>query len=172
MKAYDIMTADPVCVSADEPADRVARLMAENDCGCVPVIATRGDARAIGVVTDRDLVVRGMAHGRGAQTPVRELMTPDPYCCASDADVVTVERLMADRQVRRILVADADGCCVGIIAQADLARAAERGRDVTEREVALVVEAISEPSAREVRAADRRAAERGAAERGGPAAPA
>jgi CBS domain-containing protein len=91
-------------------------------------------------------------------------MTTDPWCCAPDADVREVERLMSARQVRRIVVADADGRCVGIVAQADLAHAAELGDDVTDREVATVVEAISGPSARPIRAFDR-GAERGS-ERG------
>jgi signal-transduction protein with cAMP-binding, CBS, and nucleotidyltransferase domain len=108
----------------------------------------------VGVVTDRDLAVRGLARSKGLDTPVRELMTSDPCCCSPDAGVEDVERLMADRQVRRVVVADADGCCLGIIAQADLARAAERGGDVTDRELAVVVEAISEPSAWSIRAAN------------------
>jgi CBS domain-containing protein len=157
MQAREIMTANPACVTPEDPAQRAAQLMAENDCGCLPVVAARDDSRVIGVVTDRDLAVRGLARSKGIDTPVRELMTSDPCCCAPDADVHEVERLMADRQLRRVVIADAAGCCLGIVAQADLARAAERGRDVTDREVATVVEAISEPSARSVRAADRRA---------------
>jgi CBS domain-containing protein len=160
MQASDIMTASPVCATPEDTAGRVAQLMAENDCGCLPVVAARGDSRVIGVITDRDLAVRGLAQGKGPETPTRQLMTADPCCCAPDADVREVERLMSERQVRRIVVADADGRCVGIVAQADLAHAAELGRDVTDREVATVVEAISGPGARPIRALDRRA-ERG-----------
>jgi CBS domain-containing protein len=146
MKAHEIMTASPACCTPDDPAKRVAQLMADNDCGCIPVVADRNDSRVVGVVTDRDIAIRGVAKGKGPDARVRDLMTPDPFCCSADADVKDVERLMAERQVRRVVVVDGDGCCVGVIAQADLARAAERTKDVSDVEVARVVERISEPA--------------------------
>jgi CBS domain-containing protein len=146
MRAHEIMTAGPACCTPDDPAERVAQLMADNDCGCIPVVADRNDSRVVGVVTDRDIAIRGVAKGKGPDARVRDLMTPDPFCCSADADVKDVERLMAERQVRRVVVVDGDGCCVGVIAQADLARAAERTKDVSDVEVARVVERISEPA--------------------------
>ncbi|HKG90719.1 MAG TPA: CBS domain-containing protein [Gemmatimonadaceae bacterium] len=146
MKAQSLMTKSPACVTPDDSAQRVAQLMADNDCGCLPVVERRDNSRVIGVVTDRDIALRGVARGKGPDVPVRELMTTDVCCCGPDADLSEVERLMGDRQIRRIVVADGDGCCVGIISQADLARAAEEGRDVSDREVARVVECISEPA--------------------------
>jgi CBS domain-containing protein len=101
------------------------------------------------VVTDRDMAVRGLARGRGAQTLVREVMTQDLSACRPDSDVQEVTRLMTDRQIRRVVVVDADGSCVGIVAQADLARAAEDGERISEREVARVVERVSEPTDRQ-----------------------
>jgi CBS domain-containing protein len=148
MKARELMTTDPACCSADDPVQRVAQLMAEKDCGCIPVVADGTDGRVLGVITDRDIAVRGVAKGKGPDARVRDLMTPDPFCCSLDADVKDVERVMAERQVRRVVVVDDAGCCVGVIAQADLARAAERQRDVSDVEVARVVERISEPAAR------------------------
>lgn len=146
MRAREIMTENPACVTADEPARRVAQLMAEYDCGCLPVVAGRDDKRVIGVVTDRDLALRGLAQGKGPDTPVRELMSAEPNTCLVDADVQDVERIMSDWQVRRVVVVDQDHRCVGMISQADLARAAEHGRGVSDREVARVVERISEPA--------------------------
>jgi CBS domain-containing protein len=146
MKARELMTADPACCTPDDPVQRVAQLMADNDCGCIPVVADRNDSRVVGVVTDRDIAIRGVAKGRGADARVRDVMTPDPFCCSADDDVKDVERVMADRQVRRVVVVDGGGCCVGVIAQADLARAAERKRDVSEVEVVRVIERISEPA--------------------------
>jgi len=146
MHAREIMTANPAVVTPDDPARRVAELMAEHDCGCLPVVDARQGGRVVGVVTDRDLALRGLAQGRGPETPVRELMTPDPECCRADDDVKDVERVMADWQVRRVVVVDADRRCVGMIAQADLARAAEHRRGVSDREVAQIVERISEPA--------------------------
>jgi CBS domain-containing protein len=109
-------------------------------------VRAHDDASVIGVITDRDIAVRGVAHGRGGDAPVRELMTPAPVCCSADTDVRAVEDIMGDRQIRRVVVVDDGGCCVGIIAQADLARAAEEHRGVSDDEVAHVVEKISEPS--------------------------
>ncbi|MDQ3950887.1 MAG: CBS domain-containing protein [Gemmatimonadota bacterium] len=145
MKAQELMTNSPACCTPEDPAQRVAQLMADNDCGCIPVVAGRNDTHVIGVVTDRDIAIRGVAKGKGPDTRIRDLMTPDPFCCSADADIKDVERVMAERQVRRVVVVDGDGCCVGVIAQADLARAADRRRDVSDLEVARVVERISEP---------------------------
>ena len=144
MKAQDLMTPCPASCTPDDTARRAALLMSENDCGCLPVVESRNSDRVVGVVTDRDIALRAVARGKGPDTPVRELMTADPECCPADADVEAVEHVMADRQVRRVVIVDGAGCCVGIVSQADLAREADRGRDVSEREVARVVERISE----------------------------
>jgi CBS domain-containing protein len=146
MKAQELMTASPACCTPDDRVERVAQLMAENDCGCIPVIADQNDTRVLGVITDRDIAIRGIAKGKGPDARVRDLMTPDPFCCSADADLKDVERVMAERQVRRVVVVDGDGCCLGVIAQADLALAAERKKDVSDLEVARVVERISEPA--------------------------
>ena len=146
MKAHEIMTASPACCTPGDPAERVAQLMADNDCGCIPVVADQGDTHVLGVVTDRDIAVRGVAKGKGPDTRVKELMTAVPFCCSADSDIKDVERVMAERQVRRVVLVDGDGCCVGIISQADLARAAERKQDVSDLELAHVVERISEPA--------------------------
>jgi CBS domain-containing protein len=150
MKAMELMTASPCCASTTDTLADVARQMRDHDCGSVPVI---DHGSIVGIVTDRDLAIRALADGLGADTKVVEVMTTSPACCSGDADVRDVERLMSDRQVRRVPVVDADNRVVGIISQADLARAAFRAR-VSDREVAIVVEAISEPP---LRAAPRRA---------------
>jgi len=146
MQAQDLMTKSPACVTPDDSAQRVAQLMADNDCGCVPVVEARDNSRVIGVVTDRDIAVRGVAKGKSPETRVAELMTRDVVSCDAEANLEEIERMMADRQIRRVIVADPDGCCVGIIAQADLARAARRGGDVQDHDIAVVVERISEPA--------------------------
>ena len=148
MRAREIMTANPACCTPESTAYEAARLMASCDCGVVPVVESAESRRLVGVVTDRDLSVRALARGMGADAKVRDLMTLDPLCCRPGDDVRDVERAMAERQVRRIPVVDEDNRCVGIIAQADLARAARAGHGVSEQEVARVVESISEPSSR------------------------
>jgi CBS domain-containing protein len=148
MKAQEIMTSNPACCVADDTAQQAASLMAECDCGVIPVVEDKQSMRLMGVVTDRDLAVRGLAQGKGPEAKVRDLMTSNPSCCSPDDNVKDVERVMAEQQVRRVPVVDDSGCCLGVIAQADLARTAEQKGGVTDREVARVVERISEPMPR------------------------
>jgi len=143
MKARDIMTKNPSCCTPNDSAQDAARAMRDNDCGCVPIIDPESRI-VIGMVTDRDLAMRGIAEGKGPETKLNELMTSVASCCGPNDDVRDVERTMGDLQVRRIPIVDAEGCCVGIISQADIALAAKNAK-VTEHEVAIVVERISEP---------------------------
>jgi len=145
MKAQDIMTAKPVCCTPADSVMDVALVMREHDCGCVPIVDPDTGV-LVGVITDRDLAVRGLAAGRGAHARVGELMSELPSCCSEEDDVAVVERLMSERQVRRVPVVDADGCCIGIISQADVARAALRSDSVTPHDVATVVERVSRPA--------------------------
>lgn len=142
MKVSELMTADPCCCSPDESIQAVAQKMRDNDCGSVPVVEA---GRVVGIVTDRDLALRAIAKGMTPDTNVREVMSSSPQCCAEDDDVEYVERMMGDRQVRRVPVVNADWGCVGIVSQADLARAATSGSRVSDREVAATVGKISEP---------------------------
>jgi len=118
--------------------------MRDKDCGVVPVI---DDARrVIGMVTDRDLAIRVIGYGKSPETRLGDVMTPSVRSCAADDDLRDVERKMAELQVRRIPIVDAGGRCLGIISQADIARAAGRDSSVSEEEIALVLEQISEPA--------------------------
>lgn len=146
MRAQDLMTLSPACVTPNDDIRKVAQLMDDNDCGCLPVVDAGDNRRVVGVITDRDIAVRGVATGKGPNTKVAELMTHDVLCCLPDDDLQVVERVMTDKQVRRVVIVDDDGYCVGIIAQADIARATKTSKDVTERDVAHVVERISEPT--------------------------
>ena len=146
MKANELMTKGPACVAPTDSVQRAAQLMEEHDCGCLPVVDSNGNRRVVGVITDRDIALRGVARGRTADAMVRDLMTSDVASCSPDSDVDQVTRVMADRQIRRVLILNADGGCEGIVAQADVARAADRRGEVSAREVARVVERISEPA--------------------------
>lgn len=143
MKAQDIMTRSPACCTPTDSAQRAAELMREYDCGCLPVVEDQEVKRVVGVVTDRDLTCRGLASGHGPDIPVRDLMSSEPSCCTAETDVREVERIMAERQVRRVPVIDHAGCCVGMVSQADLARG---GRPVSDRDLARVIERVSEPT--------------------------
>lgn len=143
MEAHEIMTRDPACCTPDHTVQEAARLMQDHDCGCIPVVDD--GRRVVGVVTDRDLACRCLAAGLGPDTSVAEVMSLSPSCCAPDDDIQYVERIMEERQVRRVPVVDARGECVGMVSQADVARAADRSAQVSDREVARLVERVSEP---------------------------
>ncbi len=144
MKAREIMTANPVCCTASDTIQHAAKLMAQRDCGCLPVVDDLQSRRVIGTLTDRDITCRCTAEGKGPDALVRDAMSSEASCCVADDDVRTIERLMSERQVRRIPIVDDGGGCIGIVAQADLARA--EGRGVSEDEVGRVIERVSEPS--------------------------
>jgi CBS domain-containing protein len=142
MRIKDIMTPDPACCTPDTTAREAAGLMRECDCGAIPVVETRESRRPIGIVTDRDLAIRGLAAGHGPDTPVRELLTRRPHAARADDEVETVRQVMMQQKVRRVLVTDAGGVLIGMVAQADLARHDDA---VSDQELGKVVEAISEP---------------------------
>lgn len=138
-KCCDVMTRDPVCVEAGESVKRVAELMKREDIGSLPVVDSKGDAHPIGMVTDRDLVVKVLADGRDlSAATARDAMTSNPVCCNEDDDVGRAISLMEDRQVRRMPVVGRDGRLTGIIAQADIATRLSRDKTTGE-----LVEAIS-----------------------------
>jgi CBS domain-containing protein len=140
------MTRDPECCRPDQTARDAARVMRDRDCGCVPIVDDAGSV--VGIVTDRDLAVRGIAAGKESTTKLNDLMTPAASCCGVDDDLRDVEQKMAELQVRRIPIVDASRRCLGIISQADIARASATDSTVTEQEIALVVEKISQPPGR------------------------
>jgi CBS domain-containing protein len=142
MRVSQMMTPDPACCTPESRAQDAALLMKEHDCGSIPVVETLENRRLVGTVTDRDLAIRGLAAGKGPNTPVRELMTNDPISAAPDDEVEIVREVMVAQQVRRVPVVDENGGVVGIVAQADLAL--EDGA-ASDQEVGRIVEAISDP---------------------------
>lgn len=145
MKARDLMTPDPAQVTTSDSLQRVSQLMIEHDCGCIPVVTAADQRSVVGVVTDRDIAVRAVAEGRPHTTLISEIMTTNPDTVGPDDDLSRVERLMSDRQIRRVVVVDDAGACVGIIAQADLARNAKRKQEPSPKEMVDVLEKISRP---------------------------
>ncbi len=145
MQVRNMMTSNPACVTPEESARDAARLMKEHDCGLIPVVESRDSRRLVGVITDRDIAVRLVGEGKGADTKVSDVMSRDPSCASPDTDVSEVERIMSERQVRRVPIVGSAGRLEGIVAQADLALSDDSG--VSDREVARTVERISEPAA-------------------------
>ncbi|MEA2693894.1 MAG: hypothetical protein QOJ16_3281 [Acidobacteriota bacterium] len=142
MKVRDIMTANPATVNPETTAEQAAKLMEQHDCGALPVVE-KDSRRLVGMVTDRDLAIRGLAQGKGGNTPVRELMTANPATVRENESLDDVEKVMARQQVRRVPVVDDSGRPVGVVAQADLAL--ER-KEVGNKQVGKVLESISEPA--------------------------
>ncbi|MDV3257640.1 MAG: CBS domain-containing protein [Sphingomonas sp.] len=119
MKVSEVMTTELETVRADQTAREAASFMLRADAGSIPVCDGQ---RVIGMITDRDIAVRGVAEGRDPSTPVSELMSKDIICARADDDVDEVARRMSDEQVRRLPVIDAEENLVGIVSLGDLAR--------------------------------------------------
>ena len=142
MRVRDVMTPGPASCTPDSTAREAAILMRDNDCGSIPVVESDSSGKLVGTVTDRDIVIRGMAEGKGPATPIRELMTDDPTSAAPEDEVEIVREVMVAQQVRRVPVVDENGLLVGIVSQADIAL--EQGA-ASDQEVGRIVEAISDP---------------------------
>jgi CBS domain-containing protein len=122
MKVSDVMTRDVQTVRADQPVQEAASFMLSNDAGSIPVM---DGERLIGMITDRDIAVRGIAKGHGPDTPVGELMTNDLVVVRLDDDVTEAATRMSDAQVRRLPVIDEDERLCGIVSLGDLSREAD-----------------------------------------------
>jgi CBS domain-containing protein len=136
MKVSEVMTIDVATVRPDQPVQEAASFMLNADAGSLPV--TEGE-RLIGMITDRDIAVRGIAKGYGPDTPVRELMTNDIVCARIDDDVEEVANKMGEAQVRRLPVIDEQERLCGIVSLGDLAR--ETDNDTAEQ----ALEGVSQP---------------------------
>jgi CBS domain-containing protein len=143
MNCRDVMKTFVYNCDEDAPVAECARLMRDRNVGFIPVL---DDERQVaGVVTDRDLVVRVLAAGRTAQTPVSEVMTHDVRVCRPDDDLRLAEQKMAEARKSRLVVVDDRGRCVGVISLSDVAQADSRARagqvlhEVTHRETVELV---------------------------------
>ena len=122
MKVSEVMTRDVQTVRPDQPVQQAASFMLSADAGSIPV--TDGE-RLIGMITDRDIAVRGIAKGYGPDTPVRELMTDDVICARDSDDIEDVASKMSEAQVRRLPVIDENERLCGIVSLGDLSREAD-----------------------------------------------
>ena len=134
-----IMTMGVECVAPDDSLVKAAEKMRDLDVGVLPVCG-KAD-RLVGMITDRDMIVRAIAQGYDpGTTAVRDVMTPEVIFCFEDQDVQEAVELMKDRQIRRLLVLNDDKRLVGIVSLGDLAVDL---RD--DQMVGNALEAISEP---------------------------
>jgi len=118
MKIRDVMTRDTKLTSPDDTLRHAAQMMTACDCGVLPV--AEGD-RLVGMITDRDIAVRGVAQGCDPKkTAVREAMSGEVRFCFEDENPDEVARKMAAWQVRRLPVLNRDKRLVGIVSLGDL----------------------------------------------------
>ena len=134
-KCREIMTKNVRTATREASLREVAAMMREGDMGAVPIV---DGEKLVGIVTDRDMVVRAVAAGSGPDSPVSGAMTTELSTVKPDDFVFEAVRLMGDKQVRRIPVVNENGSLAGIIAMADVALEME-----DEREIAETMEEIS-----------------------------
>ncbi len=135
MKVRQIMTTNVECIAPDAGVAELARKMKTLDVGFIPICE---NDRLAGTVTDRDIVIRGIAGGRDLNTcKARDIMTSEVHWCFEDQDVKDVAKKMREKDVRRMLILSQDKRLVGVVSIGDLAKVEEREsgktlKDITE----------------------------------------
>jgi CBS domain-containing protein len=137
MKVSEVMTRDVQTVRADQPVQEAASFMLSSDAGSIPVM---DGERLIGMITDRDIAVRGVAKGHGPDTPVGDLMTDDLVVVRDDDEIEDVATRMSEAQVRRLPVIDQDERLCGIVSLGDLSR------ETDDESASEALEGVSAPS--------------------------
>ena len=123
MNIREVMTSNPRCVSPDDSIRSAACIMRDEDTGAVPVVE---NGRAVGIVTDRDIVVRAVAEGGQLDRPVRDIVTGSLVSASPDMSTREAAELMSEHQIRRLAVVENERL-VGIVSIGDLA--VKEGRD-------------------------------------------
>lgn len=119
MKVSDVMTAQVVTAKHNTPIREVAKTMAQIDSGAVPVVDDAG--KVVGLVTDRDIVLRVVAEGGDGNAPVSEAMSADVQSCQEEDNVADAVAKMGTNQVRRLVVLNDRGGLAGIVSLGDIA---------------------------------------------------
>lgn len=151
LRCRDIMTRDVTVATRDATLEEVAAMMRDEDTGIIPVVdraeadakapdaenararRERGGGKLVGLITDRDLVVRAVAEGKDARAArAEEVMTTDIHSAQPNDRVIDAIRKMGDKQVRRIPIVDREGNLRGIISMADVALETEEDRELAD----------------------------------------
>jgi CBS domain-containing protein len=165
MKVENLMIRDVHTCKPEDGLSVPARIMSNHDCGCVPVIDD--EYRVLGMITDRDICMAGMAQEKPLSAiQARTVMAKAPRTCKPTDEHVQAERMMRTHQVRRLPVVDDSGRLVGLISLNDLAceaagEQARRDKQLTMEEVGLTLAAICahrQPPSQKVLPQDRKAA--------------
>lgn len=138
MKVREAMTRNVAYINPASPVIEAAQLMQKHNVGVIPVCDQSG---VVGVVTDRDIVVRNIAHGTNPQnTPVKDVMTSSVVTVTPDMDLSDVSKIMSQHQIRRVPVVE-NNMLVGIVALGDLATDGVQNMEASE-----ALSEISKPS--------------------------
>jgi CBS domain-containing protein len=137
MKVSEAMTRFPAKCMPDTPLRIAAHMMLSADCGAIPVVGE--DDFPIGIITDRDIAIRGIGEGLGPDTHVRQCMTIPATTVTEETDLRDCIEQLEARQIRRAVVVDTSGRCTGMIAQADIASNASK------RKAGELVQEVSKP---------------------------
>jgi CBS domain-containing protein len=121
MQVREIMTQNPACCTPDSTLQDVARMMEQNDCGCIPVVNSLIGMKPVGTITDRDITIRTVAANHNPiDMKASDIMTTDIATVKPGMSIEECFDVMEDREIRRVLVVDEQGKCCGIVAQADV----------------------------------------------------
>ena len=123
MNIRDVMTPNPRTVSPQDSIQNVARIMRDEDTGVVPVV---DNGKPVGIITDRDIVVRAVAEGGQLNRPVRDIVTSELIAATPDMSMSEATELMSAHQVRRLPVVE-NNRLVGIVSIGDIA--VKEGKD-------------------------------------------
>lgn len=124
MKVRDVMTPNPRTVQLSDSIQVVAQIMRDEDTGAVPVV--EDGSQVVGMITDRDIVIRAVADG-DLECTVDDIVSDDPVCATAEMSTAEAMELMGEHQVRRLPVVDENDTLVGIVSIGDLA--VKDGRD-------------------------------------------
>lgn len=137
MNVSEVMTAQVITATPRSTVAEVARTMVKVESGVVPVV---DDGKVVGLITDRDIVIRVVAEGLGMDTPVAQVMTEEVETCREDDNVADAAAKMGSKQIRRLAVLNDQGKLAGIISLGDIAI------DYGAKKVGETLEEISENS--------------------------
>jgi len=157
VKVKDLMATDVKCCAAYNTLNTAAQLMWDNDIGCVPIVDQ--DGHVIGMLTDRDVCMAAFIQGVPLTgSLVTSAMSKEVFSCTPDRDIAEAEKLMREKQIRRLPVIDAQRRVIGIISLNDIAREGEREvemkrtREVSDAEIARVMASVCAPRHRVIEA--------------------
>jgi CBS domain-containing protein len=124
MTVREIMTTNVECVAPDTGVSELASKMKTLDVGFIPVCE---NDRLVGTVTDRDIVIRGIAAGKDIRTSkARDIMTKDIFWCFEDQEIKDVAKQMSEKEVRRMLILSQDKRLVGVVSIGDISKVEEK----------------------------------------------